>query len=278
MKPNSQMLSKIKIWFVLGLGSIVCFASFDTTSLAETAENPHNRKIKFIPANNQPKPPSNGTPKADHGTGSRGNCPYKANVPELTSLGGDGALTTTLGSHPSFWIYVPYSTSEVSHGEFSLQDGEQDLYRAKIELPSNIPGIVEVSLPSTISPLKVDREYRWYFEIDCSNELAGSESTALDTLTGIVRPVKPSAKLNRELKMARSPLEIVDIYAKYGIWYETVTELAQLIILYPHNSTYQRLWSGLLGQSNVSKTDVANESLVGKARLNMFNHSMPDKK
>lgn len=263
---NFQPITKIILLFSFGLLSSLVFGSI---SMANNSQASIDRKIIFTPAKNQSKPPPRGTPDTDEGTGSRGSCPYKPNMPPLMSLVGNRNLTDTLDRHPSFWIYIPYANSEIEWGEFTIQDSEKDFYRTKISLPPNTPGIIEIKLPSSYTPLTTGKKYRWYFEIDCSQPSdPGLGSYA--TLTGIVRLIPSSDKLERELATAQTPLDKIEILARNGIWYDTLTQLIEVRSQNPHNSDYQKLWQNLLSQSDVDKAQVIEEPLAGQAKNSMF--------
>lgn len=264
---NNQISKRFKTEsvFLLGISSLSYFG-FSPVLLTQIPGKNLGQEIIFISSKKKTPPPSRGTPEAEEGTGSRGVCPYRIDMPPLTSLTGNKDLNTTTARRPSFWIYLPYSITQVSRGEFTLQDGENDLYRTQVKLPANIPGIIEIQLPSGSTPLEVGQEYRWYFEIDCSNE-SSNESDSLATLTGTVCLVEPSAELNREIELAQTPLERVKIFAKHGIWHETLAQLIKLRSQEPENLTYQKMWNQLLRQPEVDKTDIINASFVGKVGI-----------
>ena len=157
-------------WVIVCLSSLVS-ASMVRSPLGRAATPSQSSttsgdpvKIRFVPAN--PDPPDRGTPTSNRGTGSRGDCLYKPNKPLLTSLVGSNNLDLTISDRPTFWVYVPYTQQEAPSGEFSLQDGENDVYRTRFQLPAT-PGIVSISLPATQKPLEVGKTYRWYFEMNC---------------------------------------------------------------------------------------------------------------
>lgn len=218
-------------------------------------------RIHFIPAA-QPNLPDNGTPSTSHGTGSRGGCPYKKELPPLTNLTGSKNLELTLNAHPTFWVYVPYSHHEVVSGEFLLQEGDNEVYSTHFQLPTT-PGIVSISLPPTLKPLEVGKTYNWYFNINCSSsQLAEPPDTAI----GQVQRVAPSGEFESEFKTAKTSLERIAIYAKHHAWYDTLTELAQLRLSEPQNSTLKQTWSKLLSDRNVGLAQVAQEPILGTVK------------
>lgn len=77
----------------------------------------------------------------------------------------------TVESHPTFFFYVPFSSSENEDlvGEFMLLT--DDRYYALeqpllVSLPQE-PGLVRIELPETFPGLEVGDRYTWYFSILC---------------------------------------------------------------------------------------------------------------
>lgn len=253
------------------INAILIFASLISLPLASSAQldkqnnaNSDPIEIRFVLAN--PPLPDNGTPQTNRGTGTRGDCLYKVESPPLTHLAGEKNFELTVSEYPTFWVYVPYTSAEVSSGEFSLQDGEEDVYRTRFQLPAKA-GVVGISLPSTNKSLEVGKTYRWYFEINCPSSDATNQKTP-DSVTGIVKRVSPSIKLAEELKNAKSPLERIAAYTKNSIWYETLTELAQLRLKEPENPTIKKLWVDLLTDDNIGLNSIAPQPIAGSVTTN----------
>lgn len=260
---------KLQLTLVLGFSSL-SWMNLDLRLFAQTNINSRSQDINdiegiiLVSGQKQPQPPNLGTPTTTRGTGTRGNCSYKGDSAPLTSLVGNDSLTKTLKKYPSFWIYIPYSVAEVSNAEFTLQDGENDLYRSSLKMPADIPGIVEIKLPETVSPLKTGKSYRWYFEINCPSLASNSgDLYESDTLTGIVEKVAPPPELKKELQTTTATLERTKILAKHGIWHDALTEIAKLRLQNPQQISYQKLWNELLSQPHVGLSDVSSEKIVG---------------
>lgn len=260
---ETKKFTKILSSVAIGLTAAICL-DFGLILLAHNSGNASEQNIEniiFVPTQKQPEPPKHGTPKTTRGTGSRGNCPYKQDVPPLTALGGGGNLTQTLNERPSFWVYVPYSSSEVSTAEFTLQAGESDLYRGSVNLSAKRSGIVEIKLPPTVTPLETGKQYRWYFEISCSSETE-ENITAFATLTGIVKRVTTPTTLERGLTTAKSDIERIKILAQHGIWYDTLAHLVQLRLQQQSSVSSERLWQNILSQNNVGLTEIAQQPIL----------------
>jgi hypothetical protein len=257
-------MKKLQLKSLLILPWVICSWNFiSVPSQAQTqidTNKTSQTKIRFtLPQND---PPDRGTPTTNDGTGSRGDCLVKKNKPPLTRLVGSPHLKLTTQEHPTLWIYIPYTSQEVNDGEFVLQEGDTDVYRTRFKLNAT-PGITSVSLPSNLPPLAVGKEYRWYIDINCPSATSKNESLTPASLTGVVQRVSASSALQKELGLAKTPLERIAVYAKYGIWLETLTELAQLRLKEPQNLNLQSIWKDLLSSETVNLSKIAQEPIVG---------------
>jgi hypothetical protein len=260
-------MKSFRFKFIVGW-AIVSLVASTAPGLAQTNEsrneNTNGLFIRFIQTN--AKPPSRGTPPSREGTGSRGDCLYQQNSPGFTRLVGSDPLKFTVKEHPTVWIYVPYSSAEAPVGEFSLQDDENEIYRTQFQLPKATPGIVGIVLPSTLPPLAVGREYRWYVDITCPRSSSSGTATPA-SITGVVERIAINRELEQALKMA-TPVERVRAYANHGIWYETLTELAQLRLQNPQNPSLEQAWIQLLSDQNIGLVNVAKEPISGTVTTN----------
>jgi hypothetical protein len=74
-------------------------------------------------------------------------------------------LEQRTASHPTFWFYIPYKPP--SPGKFVLQDKDDNLvYQTDVTLPQT-PGVISFSLPQTVAPLLIGKQYHWFFKIYC---------------------------------------------------------------------------------------------------------------
>lgn len=211
--------------------------------------------IRFTPrANREP-------PESDSGPGTRGTC-VQTEIPLTAVVGRQNLLDLTMGDRPTFWVYIPYSSSDVNSAFFSLQDeaGEVEIWGTQLQL-QNTPGIVAISLPETVPPLEVGRTYRWYFEMDCAWD---SASPATASLKGVVTRVSDPA-IEAELKSAQTAPERARIYARNGLWYDAVTELGSLLLEDPQNAQIRELWTQLLGDEEAGLEDISREPIAGRA-------------
>lgn len=112
-------------------------------------------------------------------------------------------------------------------------------------------------------PLNVDRQYRWYFDIDCSVSASSDYSATPDSLTGIIERINLSDNVAQELNATPNPLNQVATYAKHGIWYDALTELAQLRLQQPENPDFKQAWDKLLRDRYVNLAKIYSEPILG---------------
>lgn len=177
-------------------------------------------------------PPDQGTPRGTKPGGSRG-CPLAvqksltALVPvtkEADSVELRWGLTTK--EHPTFWFYVPYELKSIHSAKFSLRNqAKQTVYETPVTL-TGTPGVISVSLPPTAPPLEINKWYQSYLFIDIS--CAPNAPLEKDSAQGWVKREALTPALKSELDQATTPLQRAIAYAKYGIWYEALTALADL--------------------------------------------------
>jgi Domain of Unknown Function (DUF928) len=198
-----------------------------------------------------PPPPDIGEPGQRSHAGSRG-CEkdnegqatsnrekrLTALVPAYQSPNSELVWGLTTSDRPTFWFYVPYQLTSKHSIEFVLKDDRDNyLYKIKSSGKGTLPGIVNLRLPSTVS-LESDRNYAWYFLIYCQSP------TPASYINGLIRRVQ-RPNLKNQLKSA-TPQERAILYAEQGIWYDALTELAQLRRTHTENDKFNRDWTSLL--------------------------------
>ena len=215
-------------------------------------------RIQFIRAN-EDRPDSRGTPPTTHGVGSRGDCP-ETQIP-LTRLVGSKDLDLTVLPYPTIWVYMPYTSAQIPSGQFNfyLQNKEENtLYQTSLLLPIQ-PGVIAIHLPQAqVNPLNINEKYRWYVTVDCSqNDLEQDGDLAF--VTGQIKRIPLTKKLEQQLE-SKTLLERVQLYAKNGIWYETLTELAQQQM---NEQKLLAIWRNLL--TSVGLEDISQEPILKNA-------------
>lgn len=235
---------------------------------AEILAQSQRIEIRFIPRTANQTSTSGetrGNPPTKPGPGSRGDCISKTT--QMTLLVGDRNLESTISDRPTFWVYVPYTPAEATSGEFSLQQGGTDLYRTPFTLPAT-PGIVSVTLPPSVKPLEFGKKYRWYFNINCPQLESSRQKRTPAFVTGRVEKVRLSSEVENELRLAKTTLEKIAILARNGIWYDTLTELAQLRLQEPGNRDALDAWNTLLKSDSIRLGGIAQERIIGNITTN----------
>lgn len=200
-----------------------------------------------------PPPPDRGAP-GSRGEGASRGCtagsqPLMALVPEQTLSATSNAapitqvwgLTST--DHPRFWFFVPYNPAQISAIEFVLQDNQdQTFYRASISVPS-APGIIAVSLPSSVGELEINQQYHWFFKVRAVCE--SNQAPTLDYVEGWIQRTLLGQGLRDRLTQA-TPRQQAALYAENGIWYDALTTLAELKLAQPDDQAIAQDWIELL--------------------------------
>jgi Domain of Unknown Function (DUF928) len=226
------------------------------------------------------------------GGASRGSCNLQSSQADskpvsLTALMPKTNLALTLSQRPTFWFYIPYTN--VHQATFDLfDDRDNPVIEAPVTIEfsnrsgesSPIPGLISVTLPDTAPPLELDREYHWYFQLECDAESPSKNlplhgwvkrvsvdsqpdsPTKEGTISGLVTPDE-LAQLLAQLDQAQTPRERFFAYATHHIWSDALTEIARdrqgFPIANPLWPDRDRDWSDLLRSVNcetLSDTDV----------------------
>jgi hypothetical protein len=153
-------------------------------------------------------PPPRGAPGDRTDAGSRDPHNFLALIP-ATNLG------LTAIAHPTFWLYLPTSLPDDIPFEFVLRDEQQEVvFRTVFEL-EKAAGIASFSLPENSPPLEIGKKYQWCF-------LCGNISRH-----GWVERVAMKPEILVQLETAALRQRVL-LFAKHGLWYETLTELVAL--------------------------------------------------
>ncbi|WP_052672569.1 DUF928 domain-containing protein [Aliterella atlantica] len=225
---------------VIFVGSpVIDFAPMPVQASPNTSHSIYNKQAKGR------------VPGRRRGGARRGDCP--ATSTQLTALVPETELSTqalpetyvggsTTAEYPTFWFYVPYSLSADLTGEFILQDNTgQNIYQiASTDFPAAevSPGIIGISLPSTIAPLKIGKVYKWYFKLNCGME-------APMYVQGGIERIALNANLAKQLANA-TPTEQANLYIKNNAWYDAVNVIAKVYRTNPTDNNTKSAWINLL--------------------------------
>ncbi|MFN6561477.1 MAG: DUF928 domain-containing protein [Nostoc sp. ChiSLP01] len=263
MKCNLQ---PIKLFLVLALSCTSLLAS-ETSSVGRGIGDRSNSKIivaQTPPFEQPPVPPGPPPGGRVRGGATRGNgttCP--AAKPDLTALvpfteEADDVVNvwsqTTL-ERPSWFFYMPYTKDVAYAVEFVVQDADSNpVYKKAIALIDK-PGVISVSLPSTAPALELNKQYRWFFSVNCDKQ----KNAPWTYVEGVIKRVDLGQSTLKELENA-DPLQRYTIYAQKGIWHEALAILAQLRQKNSQDTALQAQWQNLL--ASIRLDDVAKEPLL----------------
>jgi hypothetical protein len=165
-------------------------------------------------------------------------------------------LASTTAEYPTFWVYIPDLPPNVSYGEFVLQDEEgNDVWRTTITL-QGMAGARAINLPPNPQyALKQNSKYNWYFKVYCGQ---AQNQRQYFYVNAWVQRVALTSNLQQQLKTAK-PRE----YTAYGandIWYDAVTNLAELCRTNPNDRLLAEDWTKLL--TSVGLKELAGAPIV----------------
>ncbi|MBF2027562.1 MAG: DUF928 domain-containing protein [Oscillatoriales cyanobacterium C42_A2020_001] len=198
------------------------------------------------------KPPKRGIPGRREGAGTRGPACVQSS-PNLTALLPQTNLGLTTAEYPQFFWYVPKTRAKAV--KFVLfkgdeQEPEQEVvYEKTLEL-SGKPGVVSFTLPKTaeVSPLAIGQDYYWTVTLLCN------PTDPINNIytSGWVQRIAVEPTLAKQLTRAKSS-DRVKLLAENGIWFDTVSTLAQMRCTSPSDTTLASSWSELLKSVKLDK-------------------------
>jgi hypothetical protein len=231
-----QKYPKLAIIMPLLLLTLVSYPARVQAQLTRSPNAPSSeRSLSNIVANTlnhlaQNFPPDDDAPKGRRrgGTSRREGCP-DLKTPITALVPGEETnktsfLASTVAEYPTFWVYVPELPTNLRSGEFVLQDEqENDVWRTPLTLPEK-SGAIAISLPPNPQyALKQNLKYHWFFRVYCSEPQNKPEYFFVDAW---VQRVALPPDLQRQLGRAK-PREYT-AYAAHNIWYDAMTNLAEL--------------------------------------------------
>ncbi|NEO44108.1 MAG: DUF928 domain-containing protein [Moorea sp. SIO4A3] len=169
------------------------------------------------------------------------------NIP-LTALVPDGKYKVlTAQGFPTFWFYIPYFSNSQLKADFSLRNLDDGGYLHKEEYSLvRTPGIIKIS---TSKSLVTGKNYRWIFKIKCNPE----NYSSYRYVSGKILQVNLATEL---MSPPEDPIARARLYARNGLWSETLTTLLENI-----GSQEARLQMTQLLQSE-KLGDISQEPLV----------------
>jgi hypothetical protein len=147
----------------------------------------------------------------------------------------------TIAPNPKFFAYIP-KTNAIAV-EVTLENPQgKGIARKRLELKTS-PSIVAVQFDQV--SLEVDKDYKWLISVVCED--GDPEDLFAE---GIIRRIKPEPSMLAKLEKATA-IDKVYMYAKFGIWYEAIAELANLRLSQPNSPDLKNNWLNLLKSSSL---------------------------
>jgi hypothetical protein len=189
------------------------------------------------------EPPDGDRPQDTAGGASRndGKCPQDAKnlEPYITLLLPSDRYGLTTESHPTFFVYLPQTIAQKAF--FSLQDeAGETVYQNFLSLNQKA-GVVGIKLPAEAASLEVGKTYKWSIALVC-DRLLQPDSPSVE---GQVRRVEVDASLSGQSQDS-TPLQRAALYGKAGLWYDTLTLLAESQRAQPGNTELKAVWEKFL--------------------------------
>jgi hypothetical protein len=215
-------------------------SGWSRTAQAQSASQNLNAPIRITF-----EPPDEDRPKDSAGGASRngGKCPQdpKNVEPYVTPLLPVNRYGLTVESHPTFFVYLPPTTAQKAFLSIRDED-ERDRYHYQTFVPlMQKSGVMGLKLPADAPPLEIGKTYKWSFVMMCDNRLEPDSPL----VEGKIQRIEMNSAMSGQLEGATA-LERAALYAKAGIWHETLTTLAEIKRSQPENSEIIGIWEDLL--------------------------------
>lgn len=204
------------------------------------------------------QPPDVTAPSNRQGGTHRGNgqCPAGLSITPLVPTSNIGL---TLTDSPTFFVYVPQTDAPI---EFTLLSEKEDELIYETGFKVDKPGIVGVKVPpgDKSKSLEAGKRYVWSFSMICDTQ----DRSADLVVKGWVQRVEKQANIQNDLQKS-DPMAKLNVYAQNGIWYETLSDLAELRSQTPSDSILTAEWNKLLQSQGLDS--VATKPLVQSESL-----------
>ncbi|NJL61373.1 MAG: DUF928 domain-containing protein [Methylacidiphilales bacterium] len=202
------------------------------------------------------KPPGDRAPKTSAGGASRDvstcgiandNSAVEQNVTPLLPKSNIGL---TLAEHPTIFVYIPETNAKTVF--FSIQDiNDNNIYQNYFNLPHK-SGIMQVDMPMFSPGLKVNQKYKWSLAMICTPYLEPDSPF----VSGWIQRVNYR---NNSQNLAVTLDSAIKLAAS-GLWYDTLSMLAELRRTQPNNQAFATSWQDLL--KSVDLNAIANKPVI----------------
>lgn len=190
----------------------------------------------------------------------------------LTVLMPSNNVGTTAEPNPQLYIYIPESQVEAVDVEIDDGTSLEPIYTKSFDLsnkPDNRKGIVKLDLEDF--ELEPGKTYKWAFRPFCLDEAGEPQHISPDLGGDFQRRVltpQQRTELNRDLARAETPKEKAEVYAKAGLWNETLETVEQL------RDSDPNAWTELLTSVNLPE-EIVKAPYFGESQPLSENSSSP---
>lgn len=154
------------------LASVMPLVSLQTSSIAQTYSD-----LDLGGSGNS------GQRRATAGSRGCGRGLARALVPDTNTA-------ITVSSHPSLWVYVPYSAEDVHAIEVTIGDRNAGryIYETRVVSANHTPGIIGLHTPTDRPALNLNTDYTWQIRIVC-NDPESQRPVDGDYMEGVLQRV-----------------------------------------------------------------------------------------
>lgn len=171
------------------------------------------RQITYIP----PRSERQEKPKSTESSANRGCRNNLANV--ITLIVPTNHIAQTVSSRPVLYYFLHQKETVEATLSLAEIDGKNAIVERSIKLDQ--PGINGIKLPPEVQ-LKVNQEYIWTITLICNKK----RPSANREIQALIKRVAVPIKLFEQLKKITSSRERSQLYAQYGMWYDTLASLS----------------------------------------------------
>ncbi|WP_158441851.1 DUF928 domain-containing protein [Pleurocapsa sp. PCC 7319] len=160
----------------------------------------------------------------------------------------------TVAERPTFWVYLPKTSAKKAI--LSIKEkGANPHWQQSISLTGKT-GILGIRLLDDAPALEIGKQYQWAVVLVCGNRANPNDPFVT---AGIKRVAEESPVTDSSLS-ANSMLEKANIYAKKGIWYDSLDML--ISEKKSSLSNWNNLWTQYLKSAGLGK--IANQPILGR--------------
>ena len=224
---------------VLGLDLLLVASGLNSAAVQTTPARGQQTAPAWISFGFVP-PAENGKPRTNRAGGKRASlCENETPKPSLTLFIPPTNQGLTVGSHPTFWVYLPPTSAQSMI--WKLEDPQNNYYYYTTLPVPETSGIVRLQLPETEPALEIGRTYKFTLAMTCGLVLDPSDPTT----HGWIKRIEPNATLAAQQGQGTA-LEQATLYAQNSVWFDAFTRLADLRRAQPNNPDLVAAWEELL--------------------------------